>query len=241
MPSSCAAATSFGPRPRCLTATPWASPTTAVNTRRPWTWARIADWKGFSARRAEAKKRGKLRGIGLANYIELTMGFPREWGQVTVKPGRRVEVAVGTLSSGQGHETSFTQCVSEWLGVPFERVNLVQGDTDRIPVGGGTHSGRSMRMAGFVMGKATDAVIARGKRIAAQLLEAVADIEFAAGNLRRCKVPIASKASSRWPGRRRATRICPADLRGPLAESTSSFSGRRLSLRRTGLRSRDRS
>src|SRR5262245_63265355 len=114
----------------------------------------LADWSEFRKRKAEAKKRCKLRGIGLANYIELTMGYPREWSQVKVLPGGEVEVSVGTLSSGQGHETSFAQCVSEWLGVPFEAVRLVQGDTDIIPVGGGSHSGRSMRMAGVCMGNA---------------------------------------------------------------------------------------
>ena len=183
-------------------------------------WAlQIADWKGFAARRAEAKGRGKLRGIGFSNYIELTMGFPREWGQVIVKPEGVVEVAVGTLSSGQGHETSFTQCVSEWLGVPFDKVNLVQGDTDRIPVGGGSHSGRSMRMAGFVMGKATDAVIARGKRITAHLFEvAVADIEFATGQF---IVKGTDRKQSLFDAARAAETDAelPAELRGPLAES----------------------
>src|SRR5262249_12606117 len=102
----------------------------------------LSDWNEFRARRAEARRRGKLRGIGLANYIELTMGFPREWSKITVVPDERlgrVDVAVGTLSSGQGHETSFAQCVSDWLGVPFERIRLVQGDTDIVPVGGGSH------------------------------------------------------------------------------------------------------
>jgi carbon-monoxide dehydrogenase large subunit len=142
----------------------------------------IADWKGFEKRRAESKAKGKLRGIGLANYIEVTMGFPREWTEITVMPEGWVELAIGTLSSGQGHETSFAQCVSEWLGVPFESVRHVQGDTDRIPVGGGSHSGRSMRMGGFVMGKASEKVIDRGKRIAAGLFEAAeADIEFRLG------------------------------------------------------------
>ena len=142
----------------------------------------IGDWKGFPARRAASNARGLLRGIGLANYIELTMGFPREWTEITVKPQGEVELAIGTLSSGQGHETSFAQCVSEWLGVPFESVRHVQGDTDRIPVGGGSHSGRSMRMGGVVMGKAVQHIIDRGKRIASHLLEAAqADIDFAGG------------------------------------------------------------
>lgn len=133
---------------------------------------RLGEWSTFPQRRKQARKRGKLRGIGVANYIELTMGNPRERAEVIVRPDGGVDVIVGTLSSGQGHETSFTQCVSEWLGVPFDTVRLVQGDTDIVPVGGGSHSGRSMRFAGIVMGKATDKVIDRGREIAGLLLNA---------------------------------------------------------------------
>ena len=132
----------------------------------------LGEWDAFSQRRKDAKRRGRLRGIGLANYIELTMGNPRERAEVIVRPEGRVDVIVGTLSTGQGHETSFTQCVSEWLGVPFEQVHLRQGDTDIVPVGGGSHSGRSMRFAGVVMGKATEKVIERGSEIARHLLDA---------------------------------------------------------------------
>ncbi len=147
---------------------------------------RLGDWEGFSARKAEARARGKLLGIGLGNYIELTLGNPRERAEVTVLPSGDVEVVVGTLASGQGHETSFAQCVSDWLAVPFERIRLIQGDTDIVPVGGGSHSGRSMRMAGLVMGKASDAVILKARRIAAHVLEAPIDeIEHAGGLLRR--------------------------------------------------------
>src|SRR5499433_1322059 len=143
----------------------------------------LADWHGFRKRRAESKRNGKLRGIGLANYIELTMGYPREWSEVKVLPSGIVEVAVGTLSSGQGHETSFAQCVSEWLGVPFESVRLVQGDTDIIPVGGGSHSGRSMRMAGVCMGNAANGVIERSRQIAAHMFKLEPkDIEFSNGS-----------------------------------------------------------
>jgi carbon-monoxide dehydrogenase large subunit len=142
----------------------------------------LADWKGFNKRRRESKRRGQLRGIGVANYIESTSGSPREFARVNVLPEGRVEVTVGTLSSGQGHETSFTQCVAEWLGVEFERVRLIQGDTLLVPVGGGSHSARSMRMAGVVMGTASDLVIQRATQIAAHALEADAgDIAFAEG------------------------------------------------------------
>ena len=145
---------------------------------------RLSDWAGFPARKAEAARRGMLRGIGLGNYIEITMGAPREWSSVTVRPDGVVEVLVGTLSSGQAHETTYAQCVSEWLGVAFEQVRIIERDTDIIPVGGGSHSGRSMRMAGFVMGKASDVVIERAKRIAAIVLDAAPEaIDFAEGFL----------------------------------------------------------
>jgi carbon-monoxide dehydrogenase large subunit len=142
----------------------------------------MGKWKSFPARREESKRRGKLRGIGFANYIEMTMGFPKEWTEISVLPEGMVEIAIGTLSSGQGHETSFAQCVADWLGVPWEKITLVQGDTDRIPIGGGSHSGRSMRFASIVMGKASQKVIELGREKAAQKLEAaVADIEFTKG------------------------------------------------------------
>jgi len=143
----------------------------------------LGDWDGFAQRRRAAARSGKRRGIAIANYIEFTTGAPREWTKVTVAPEGRVDVAIGTLSSGQGHQTSFAQLVTDWLGVPFDCVHLIQGDTDLVPVGGGSHSGRSMRLAGIVIGKASDTLIAKGKRIAAHVLEAAEhDIEFAGGN-----------------------------------------------------------
>ncbi len=176
----------------------------------------LADWKGFSKRRRESKRRGLLRGIGLANYIEATSGSPREYSQITVHPEGRIDVAVGTLSSGQGHETSFAQCVGEWLGTPVEQIRLIQGDTDIIPVGGGSHSGRSMRMAGVVMGKASDAIVAKGTKIAAHLLEAdSADIAFVEGRF-------AVKGTDRGVGLFEVARAAlereelPQELRGPL-------------------------
>jgi carbon-monoxide dehydrogenase large subunit len=142
----------------------------------------LGDWSGFGARRADARRRGKLRGIGLANYVEITSGFPTERAELAVRPEGRVDAVIGTLSSGQGHETSFAQLLVEWLGVPFESVNLVQGDTDVVAEGGGSHSGRSMRYASIVLGKASEAILAKAKAAAAGLLEvAPADIEFGGG------------------------------------------------------------
>ena len=142
-----------------------------------------ADWSGFPARKAEAKKRGKLRGIGLSNFIEITSGFPLERTEISMLPDdQRVDVVIGTTSSGQGHETSFAQCVSDWLGVPFESIRLITGDTDTVKEGGGSHSARSMRMAGIVMGQATKMIVEKATQIAAHVLEASpADVEFSKG------------------------------------------------------------
>jgi aerobic carbon-monoxide dehydrogenase large subunit len=149
----------------------------------------LGDVNGFKARKAESASRGKRRGLGIASYMETSTGAPRERTEMTVVPPARdengkgrIDVVIGTLSSGQGHETSFAQLVTEWLDVDFDQVRLIQGDTDIVKFGGGSHSGRSMRLAGIIMGAATDEIIAKGKRIAGHLLEAAeTDIEFADG------------------------------------------------------------
>src|SRR5215469_7099350 len=177
----------------------------------------LADWKGFPARRAEAKRRGKLRGIGIGNYIEIAGGFPRERAEVTVAPQGRVELVCGTMSSGQGHETSFAQLVTEWLGVPFESIDYVAHDTARVAAGGGSHSGRSMRLAATIVGQATDDIIAKGKKIAGHLLEAgEADLEYAQGRFRIAGTDrelslfeVAEAAATR--------NDLPTELQGPLA------------------------
>jgi carbon-monoxide dehydrogenase large subunit len=134
-------------------------------------WAmEIADWKGFDRRRREAKKRGKLLGHGLANYVESSIGAPNEQAQIRVLPEGRVDVVVGTQPTGQGHETSFAQVVADLLAVPVERVKIIMGDTDIVKAGGGSHSGRSMRHAATVFSKAAVELIAKGKRIAAAVL-----------------------------------------------------------------------
>ncbi|TMJ45986.1 MAG: xanthine dehydrogenase family protein molybdopterin-binding subunit, partial [Alphaproteobacteria bacterium] len=122
----------------------------------------LADWDGFPVRREAAKRRGKLRGIGVANYIEITTGVPRERAEITVLPEGRVELVMGTMASGQGHETSFAQLVTEWLGVPFDSIDYVAHDTARVAAGGGSHSGRSMKLAATIVGQATDDIIAKG-------------------------------------------------------------------------------
>ena len=132
---------------------------------------RAADWQGFNVRKRDAKKRGRLLGLGFANYVESSIGAPKEQARVTVKPDG-VDVIVGTQPAGQGHETSFAQVVSDLLAVPPERVRIVMGDTDVVQAGGGTHSGRSMRHAATVFSLAATTLIANGKRIAAHLLDA---------------------------------------------------------------------
>src|SRR5262245_11977082 len=177
----------------------------------------LADWNGFTQRRREAKRRGKLRGIGLANYIEATSGAPREFARITVQPEGRVDVVIGTLSSGQGHETRFAECVAEWLGGSVHGVRLIQGDTDVVPIGGGSHSGRSMRMAGIVMGTASDEIVAKARRIAAHALEAdAADITFQDG---RFTVAGTDRSIGLFEvaAAARTTGDLPDDLRGPLA------------------------
>jgi carbon-monoxide dehydrogenase large subunit len=142
----------------------------------------LGEWAGFAARRAEAKRGGKCRGIGVSNYVDTATGVPRERAEITVQPQGVVEVVIGTVSSGQGHETSFAQLVSEWLGVPVDCVALVQGDTARVSVGGGSHSGRALRLGSIVMLGASNEIIAKGMRIASHVLEvAIADLDFSSG------------------------------------------------------------
>ena len=144
-----------------------------------------ADAEGFAARCAESAKRGKLRGLGLGPYVEGTGGVPQEFAEVRVLPAGIVEVPMGSQSQGQGHETVFAQVVAERLGVPFETVSIVQGDTDRVARGVGTFASRSMVRGGSAAVEASDAVVATGKPMAAHLLEAAtADIEYRDGAFR---------------------------------------------------------
>jgi carbon-monoxide dehydrogenase large subunit len=146
-------------------------------------WAiEVADWKGFPTRRREARRRGKLLGLGLANYVESSIGAPREQARITVRPEGHVDVIIGTQPSGQGHETSFAQVISDLLFVPSESVRIILGDTDVVQVGGGSHSGRSMRHAATVFSKAAVELIAKGKEIAALVMgTAVENVSFTEG------------------------------------------------------------
>ncbi len=143
---------------------------------------KIADWGGYEKRRQEAAARGRLRGLGFANYIESSTGSPRERAEITITPTGRVEVVLGTQPSGQSHETSFAQVAADLLCVPIDNVEIILGDTEVVKEGGGSHSGRSMRHAATVLSLAAPELIEQGKALAADILGvAPADVDFAAG------------------------------------------------------------
>ncbi len=140
-----------------------------------------AGWAGFEARRAEAAERGRLRGIGMSTYVEIC-GFDEEEATVHFLEDGTVEVLIGTQSSGQGHQTAYAQIAADGLGLPIERIRVVQGDTDRIPFGKGTGGSRSLPVGGPALDKAVKALIDRGKVFASHLLQArKQDIRFADG------------------------------------------------------------
>lgn len=140
-----------------------------------------ADHSGFTARRADSEQNGRLRGFGVGQYIELS-GQMNERMELRIEADGTVLIFAGTFSHGQGHETTYAQVISDWLGVPFGKVRLVQGDTDRVAGGRGTFGARSMVCAGGALRAAADLIIEKGKKVAAQMLEsAPADIEFSDG------------------------------------------------------------
>jgi carbon-monoxide dehydrogenase large subunit len=155
----------------------------------------LADVKGYAARKADSARRGKLRGIGYASYIEACGLAPSnvagalgaraglfEAGEVRVNPTGSVTVFTGSHSHGQGHETTFAQIVAGRLGIDIANVDVVHGDTGRVPFGMGTYGSRSLSVGGTAIVKALDKIVAKGKKIAAHLLEAAeGDIEFKDG------------------------------------------------------------
>ena len=143
---------------------------------------KAADWSGFEQRRRAALRRGALRGIGMAYYVESTLGAPVEHAHIRFPGGGRVVLGVGTQSNGQGHETTFPQLLADRLGLSVADIEFVQGDTDVLPQGGGTAGSRSLHLAGNAISAGAERVIEKGREIAAHLLEAaVADIEFLNG------------------------------------------------------------
>ena len=155
----------------------------------------LSDWKGFATRKAESAKKGKLRGRGMSCYIEACGIAPSavagalgaraglyEAAEVRFNPTGSVTVFTGSHAHGQGHETTFAQVVSTKLGIPIESIEIVHGDTGRIPFGLGTYGSRSLAVGGTAIVKAIDKLVAKGKKIAAHLMEAAeGDIVFEEG------------------------------------------------------------
>jgi carbon-monoxide dehydrogenase large subunit len=141
----------------------------------------LADWDGYAARRAQSEAAGKLRGRGIVYYVDNT-GVFNERMELRFDPSGEVTILAGTLSHGQGHETTYAQMVADWLGVAEDKIHLLQADTDEVAIGRGTYASRSMMIAGSALRAAADEVIERGKRFAAHFMEAnAADIAFADG------------------------------------------------------------
>jgi carbon-monoxide dehydrogenase large subunit len=142
---------------------------------------KASDWNGFPNRAAASKKNGRLRGRGLAYFLEEAAVF-NDRMVLRFDPSGMLTILAGTHSHGQGHATVYAQMASEWLGVPFENIRFVQGDTDAVPIGRGSYGSRSMHVGGNALKKAADAIIEKAKPMAAMMLEAAAgDIEFRDG------------------------------------------------------------
>ncbi len=141
-----------------------------------------ADWDGFAARRADSRRRGKRRGIGIGHYLEVTAPANKEMGGISFDADGGVTITSGTLDYGQGHASPFAQVLSDRLGVPFEKVRLVQGDSDKLIAGGGTGGSRSIMNSGAAIHEASGLVVEKGRTLASDALEAAeADIEFSTG------------------------------------------------------------
>ena len=142
----------------------------------------MADYKGFAKRKRASKKQGKLRGIGIGCYLEVTFGGGKELGNIHFEADGTVTIVTGTLDYGQGHATAYAQVLSDQLGIPFDRIRVVEGDSDQVTFGGGSGGSRSIMFASAVLMEASKLVIERGKQIASYALEASAgDIEFKDG------------------------------------------------------------
>ncbi len=142
----------------------------------------LADGKGFARRKRESRKRGKLRGLGIGNFLEVTAPPAKEQAGIAFNADGTVTITTGTLDFGMGHATPFAQVLSEKLGVPFEKISLVQGDSDRLVIGGGSGGSKSIMHSGTAIVEAAAKVVEKGKEIASHVLEAaVSDIEFSHG------------------------------------------------------------
>ena len=170
---------------------------------------RIADWAGFKQRTREAKKRGKLLGLGMANYVESSIGSPRERAEITVRPEGYVQVVIGTQPSGQGHETSFAQVAADLLGLPVDVVNIILGDTDIVSIGGGSHSGRSMRRAATIISGIGGTIASSTLRTCTQAVATrdIPDEDF---------LPTSNRTLIFWNWRRKPRATLPDELKDGL-------------------------
>src|SRR5471030_2870619 len=142
----------------------------------------IADWNGFEARKADSAKRGRLRGRGVGQYLEVTGPPSKEYGGIRFEEDGTITMLSGTLDYGQGHATPFAQVLAAHTGLPFERLRLLQGDSDQLKAGGGTGGSRSALVGAEAFLEASKKVIEQGKAIAAHILEAsTVDMEFKGG------------------------------------------------------------
>jgi len=142
----------------------------------------LADGKGFSRRKRESARRGKLRGLGIGNFLEVTAPPGKELADIVFNADGTVTLITGTLDFGMGHATPFAQVLSEKLGIPFAKISLVQGDSDRLAMGGGSGGSKSLMHSGTAIIEAAAKVVEKGKEAASHVLEAaVSDIEFAHG------------------------------------------------------------
>jgi carbon-monoxide dehydrogenase large subunit len=141
-----------------------------------------SDWDGFAGRKEESRKRGLLRGRGIGDYLEVTGPPSNEMGGIRFEPNGDVTIITGTLDYGQGHWTPFAQILHQTLGIPFDKIRLLQGDSDELIAGGGTGGSKSLMASGTAILEASEKVVEKGRQIAAHVLEAaVEDIEFARG------------------------------------------------------------
>jgi len=178
-----------------------------------------ADWAGFADRRAESRAQGKLRGIGMAYYVEICSAMGAEETHIAFDETGRVKLLVGTQSTGQGHETSYPQIVAERLGIDADLIDVVQGDTRRVPTGQGTNGSRSMAIGGSALQRTAERLVDSAKSMAAVMLDShTDDIEFSGGQFHAAasghSVSIADVAAASFDASRR-----PADVEPGLRAS----------------------
>lgn len=178
-----------------------------------------ADWSGFEDRRRASRRQGRLRGRGLACYLEVTAPPGKEMGGIRFEPDGRVTVVTGTLDYGQGHASAFAQVLADRLGVPFELIDLVQGDSDQLLIGGGTGGSRSIMASGKAIVDAAAQVIEKGRALAGHFLETAAvDIAFGDGSFRVAGTDRAISIMD-LASRTRAAQDLPAELPAGLPTS----------------------